>query len=59
MSGPVWEYSADGPFTCDICLSETDHAYLEGFVKDARFHVIRVLCEDCYRNNVHLLQKAS
>jgi len=59
MSGPVWEFSTDGPFTCDICLVETDAAYLEGYVEDATFHVIRTLCEECYENNVRLLQKAS
>lgn len=59
MSGPVWEHRTDGPFTCDVCLSETQTAYVQGRVEEARFHAIRVLCEDCYRDNVHLLQKAS
>jgi len=59
MSGPVWEYRADGSFTCEICLAETETAYVQGHVEDARFHTDRVLCEACFRNNIHLLQRAS
>ena len=59
MSGPVWQFRTDGPFTCDECLATVDRAYVQGRVEDARFQPVRVLCEVCYRENVHLIQKAS
>ncbi len=59
MSGPVWQYRTDGPFTCDECLATVDEAYILGRVEDGELRPERTLCEACYLENASLIQKTS
>ncbi len=59
MSGPVWQYRTDGPYTCDECFATVDEAFILGRVEDAEFRPERILCEACYLENAPLIQKAS
>jgi len=57
MSGPVWQFEQRGPYRCDECLQEIEAAFVEGVVRDAELHPRRILCEACYRENIHLVAR--
>jgi hypothetical protein len=58
MSGPIWRRNQTESVSCDSCLKQVDISYNEGTVEDGTFVPRRRLCDECYRDEIPMLNRS-